>query len=558
MRPVRALFTFATILLLAQCRRSSEGLELDYEISREYVPASQPAEQSEHVLRARACEAKLRQVLAQDAAPGAPRFNSQRLPLLAKAKAEPVLLVDEPEYRDAEPLSIAVQSFRTLLQRTKHPWSALQRLLPHFAMIPKEGRQTLLKDGYLYADDPDLAHAIVSLVSAEHLFGHDEIWVQRGEQLFYAKRQGSRYVLRDGPDRGEPLRLLLLDRVGHGPPPEDSLVRDLRALKYQLHFDQVRLRHVTTEQIVADLRYEKVWVPSVLRSNGARVELECQILSRSMQARVDEIRAQNARRQAAIQALRQPILEQVKERIPFDEPRREYGLQLDGVLRGNWRHAYLTGKNSFAYNGDRYYVFNREGRPYVPQVCVDFLTDTFERLSGTWWNPKGQPRGRSAGKLDYNPSDIVARAQLRKIPGFLEHVRAHPERFELLEIPARERIELGEQAALYEYLTDNQSDYQPGDMVIIRGRTPRDPVEMHYHSFFIYDSDPVTGFPIALAGNAGRASVRVWETEAGRTPKRSIWYRVRPKTEWLESLQVEPLKGDVTQPPPLSPPGNTG
>lgn len=558
MRPVRALFTLATALLLAQCRQSSEGLELDYELSREYVPASHAAEPSEHALRARACEAKLRQVLAREAAPGAPLFDSQRLQILAKAKAEPLILVDEPQYRDEEPVSIAVQSFRTLLQRTKHPWSALKRLLPHFAMIPKEGRQTLLKDGYLYADNPDLAHAIVSLVSAEHLFGHDEIWVQRGEQLFYAKRRGSRYVLRDGPDRGEPLRLLLLDRVGHGSPPTDSLVRDLRTLKYQLHFDQVRLRHVSFDHIVADLRYDKLWVPSVLRSLGPRVELECQILSPSVQARVDDTRRQNARRDAAIQALRQPILEQIKEGIPFDEPRREYGFQLDGVLRKNWRHAYLTGKNSFAYNGDRYYVFNRDGRPYVPQVCVDFLTDTFERLSGTWWNPKGQPRGRTVGKLDYDPTDIVARAQLRKIPGFLEHVRAHPEQFELLDVPTGERIELGEQAALYEYLSANQADYQPGDIVIIRGRTPWDPIEMHYHSFFIYENDPVTGFPIALAGNAGRASVRVWETEAGRTPKRSIWYRVRPKTEWLEAIQAEPMNGAVEQPPPLSPPGNLG
>lgn len=558
MRPVRTLVTLVAVVLLAQCRQDSPVLEPEFELGREYVPASPLAEQSEDVLRARACEAKLREVLAQPAAPGAPRFDSQRLQILAQAKAEPVILVDEPQFRDDEPVSIAVQSFRILLQRTKHPWSALQRLLPHFAMIPKDGRQTLLRDGYLYADTPELARAIVSLVSAEHLFGHDEIWVQRGEELFYAERRGARYVLRDGPDAGEPLQLLVMDRVGYGPPPQDSLVRDLRSLKYQLHFDQVRLRHVTTEQIVADLRYEKIWAPTVLRTNGPRVELECQILSQSMKARVEEIRRDNARRQAVIQALRRPIIEQVKESLPFDEPRREYGHQLDGVLRKNWRHAYLTGKRSYAYNGDRYYVFNRAGRPNVPQVCVDFLTDTFERLSGTWWNSKGQPRSRNVGKLDYDPSDIVARAQLRKVPGFLDHVRAHPERFELLQVPLRERLELGERAAVYEYLLENQADYQPGDIVIIRGKTPWDPIEMHSHSFFIYETDPVTGFPIALAGNAGRARIRVWETEAGRTPKRAIWYRIRPKTEWLEAIQAEPIGDDLKRPPALAQPGSTG
>jgi hypothetical protein len=74
---------------------------------------------------------------------------------------------------------------------------------------------------------------------------------------------------------------------------------------------------------------------------------------------------------------------------------------------------------------------------------------------------------------------------------------------------------------------------------------------MHYHSFFLYERDPITGFPLVLVGNAGRPSLRVWDTEARRTPKRSIWYRIRPRLHWLESVVDSKLGADGT-PAPLS------
>lgn len=74
---------------------------------------------------------------------------------------------------------------------------------------------------------------------------------------------------------------------------------------------------------------------------------------------------------------------------------------------------------------------------------------------------------------------------------------------------------------------------------------------MHYHSFFIYESDPVSGIPIAIVGNAGVPSLRVWNTEMRRTPRRSIWHRVRPQLHWLES--VVPAGGaENIEPAPLA------
>lgn len=511
---------------------------------------------SDHEAARKQCEERLRQVLEEPALPGAPDFETQRLSILTAAKGLPMLLVDTPGH-DETTVSVAVQSFRKLLAETQYPWDVLGRLLPHFLNFPKDGRESLLRDGYLYTSNPDLAHAIVNLVNAEHLFGHDKIWVKRGEELYHAVRKRGRYYFTDGPMQGERVRLVLLDRVGAGPVPQETLLRDIRSLKYRLQFNRAKIRHISAHHLVANLRYGNISVPTVLRSEGTKLSVECEVLSGSLSLEVDEIRKRAARRQRVVQALRQTMLLQIDEQLPFDEPRREFGFQLDGKLRANWRHAYTHNRNSYAFNGDRYRVFDGQGRPLVPQVCVDFLTDTFERTSGTWWRPKGGSRGRDIGALDFNRMDVLTRAKLRRIPGFLAHARENPLDFEIRDVPKGERVPLGERARFLNYLLENRDELQPGDMVMIRGEVPWDATELHSHSFFIYESDPISGIPIAIVGNAGRPSVRNWEVEARRTPRREIWHRVRPTTEWLES--IIPKDAEISGAPlPISPRGNAG
>lgn len=544
---------------LTHCKAVSssvaEGVTPDFKVTPSgYSEESLSPEEQER----RSCEARLAQAMNEPELPGAPKFESQRLEILTKAKALPMLLVDTPRYQDPEDgVSVAVKSFRTLLARTKYPWDVLKRLLPHFVKFPKDGRQTLLRDGYLYADDPDLAYAMVNLVSAEHLFGHDKIWVKRGDDLYHAERRRGRYYFTDGPNQGERVRLLLLDRIGHGAEPQTTLLRDVRALRYRLHFNQAQIQHIGETYIVAKLRYGTLRIPTVLRQDGTRLSVECEVVGPSLKREVEAVRQAAKRRMRVVQALRHTMLDQIDEQLPFDEPRNEYGFQLDGRLRSNWRYAYFHGRESYAFNGDRYWTFDKEGRPLVPQVCVDFLTDTFERTSGTWWRPRGQEPGRNIGGLDYNPMDILQRAKLRRVPGFLDYAKQHADQFEVYDVPKKERIPLGERKLFVDYLLDRSDDYQPGDVVIIRGFTPWDPAEMHYHSFFIYESDPLSGLPLAVVGNAGRPSVRYWEVEARRTPKREIWHRVRPRTEWLEALIPDNAEISTT-PLPISPRGNAG
>ena len=490
----------------------------------------------------RSCETRMRDVLRQPEVPGAPAIEAQRNTFLARTKAEPVLFKERPEYEETK-VPLVLQGYRKMLEGG-NPYGTVSRILEESAQFPKQARDALLKNGYLYAENSELAYALVSLVQPNQLFGHDRIWIERGEQVLHAERRNGRFYYVDGPLEGERVRLLLFDRAGGGDDAPPPLHVDLRALRYELHFDRMQIQRVTNDHVVAHLRYGKTWVPSVIKTEGAHASLECEVMSSGLRAEVEAYREGSARRERAVQMLRRAMLGELDEALPFDEPLHEYGFQLDGSLRTKWLAAYLHRRDKFAYNGDEYRVFDPKGRPLAPQVCVDFLTDTLERTSGTWYVPRGDKPQRQCGKLDFDAMGLD-RQELRRVPGFVKFTTSHPEWFDVID---GKPIELGDKD-FFAYLAERADDFEPGDAVLIKGKTPWDPFHVHFHSFFIYEKDPVTGMPLAVVGNAGRPSIRSWETEVRRTPKRSILQRIRFSTEWLESIAgVEPL-GTV---PPLA------
>jgi hypothetical protein len=493
-----------------------------------------------------ACADRIERALAEPAEPGAPQLEQNRGVVLLYAKAEPVLFVraPEPEKRGSE----ASQTYRTLLRTTSSPWSMLDRLWPVFSQNPELGRAVLLRDGYLYAEKPELAFALVDLVTVQMLFSDKRVWIQRGERLLWAERtKNGRYVFVDGPEQGQRVKLLLFDRIGTGDPPA-PLHRDFRTLRSELGFDRVKVVHLGTEQIVADLHYGSTWVRTLLSARGAHLELACDVPEPGAGQVMASFRAERSRRERALRPLRSAILAGVQEGLPFDEPLTEYGQQ-DGKLRYRWLDAYARGQNDYEFQGDRYYVFNVRGRPLVPEVCVDFVFDSFERASGTWWRPRGEPRGRVVGKVDFSsvPDD-----KRRRATSFIEYAEDHPESFEVDTLAEADRVPFKFPRRLSDFLVNESERFQPGDVVLIRGYAPWDkpwkPRIMHFHSFFVYENDPVSGMPIALAGNPGRPLLQTWQFEAFRTPDRSIWYRVRPKLDWLESV----VAGDDA--PPAGPP----
>ena len=133
-----------------------------------------------------ACTDRIQQALAEPSEPGAPKLDQNRGVVLLYAKAEPVLFTrtPEPENKGSE----AAQAYRQMLRTTSSPWSILDRLWPVFSQNPELGRAVLLRDGYLYAEKPELAFALVDLVTVQMLFSDKRVWIQRGERLLWAER----------------------------------------------------------------------------------------------------------------------------------------------------------------------------------------------------------------------------------------------------------------------------------------------------------------------------------------------------------------------------------
>ncbi|HEV8248078.1 MAG TPA: hypothetical protein VGP93_20025, partial [Polyangiaceae bacterium] len=156
---------------------------------------------------------------------GTPVQGAARALLLLYAKAEPVLFVRTPT---AEAKRNRASGYRSMLRRSTSPWSLIKKLWSVFSADPELARAVLLREGYLYAEKPELAFALVDLVPAQLLFNDQHIWIQRGERLLSAERtRTGNYVFSDGAERGERVRLLLFDRVGSGVTPA-PLHRDLR------------------------------------------------------------------------------------------------------------------------------------------------------------------------------------------------------------------------------------------------------------------------------------------------------------------------------------------
>jgi hypothetical protein len=280
---------------------------------------------------------------------GDPGIQKQRAAMVARAKSEPIVLIRTPKRTEVSP---GVESLRAAFERTDYPWRELKKLRQRFGQRPDVMREILLREGYLYADDPNRAFTLVSQIKPRHLFDEDTIWVHRGKWLMHAKRgdEGDYFFL-DGPEQGKKVRLLHLDRVGVGVVPE-PLHRDFRGLRYRLFFDRARIEHITDRAIVADLRYGSHWVPTLLESHGAELDVVAEAIAPDDAAEVRQARELQERRARAVSALRVAMRQAIDEGLPFDEPKTEVGQQ-DGTLRRLWRSAYAANRNYYKFNDDR-------------------------------------------------------------------------------------------------------------------------------------------------------------------------------------------------------------
>lgn len=501
---------------------------------------------AQRVASNRRCTEKIEAFEREIQAPTTPKLDRYRSQVLARVKGEPVVFERAPLY--SEKASRAAKSYRAALAKTRFPWDVLRHFMPTLRVRPKLARAVMLREGYLYAETPGMARALYEFAVLDDLFDDPKLVLERGSlKLTVTKDEHGKYRYSDGPERGEPARLLLFDRVGPSARQVDKPLHvDVRSASYRFGFDRMKDLRLSDDHLLADVRYGRQFVKTLFERHATELELDCEVIDPGKLDSVLAARSRNQRQIAALSPLRRAMLFQVREKLPFDEPKTEWGQQ-DGHLLSAWERAYSSGEDHYTFNFDRYDVFTENGAPNVPQVCIDFVTHTFERASGTWWRSKGEPRERVTGKLDLDPLIPGSR---RQIYNFLDFVQQNDDAFEVKTLPLMERVPYQLKHRFFEYLIEHRDDFVPGDVVLIRGYAPWDHYSVpHSHAFFVYERDPVTGMPILLAGNAGKPRIQSWEPVMGRTPLRSIRYRLRPKLEWLESV-LEPEAGNV-RPPPL-------
>jgi len=477
----------------------------------------------------RACRERIDRLLAlAGPAPDAGLTPQARARLLAEVKATPVLFVEKPVWT---PHDAVVAGLRRELERSEVPGRPLSRLLARNRHFHAFLRSVLLTEGYLYAETPALGMALGEALTLTDLFKEPEIVIERGGRRLSATRgEDRRYTYVDGPEKGMPARMLLWDRLwvaGAEPGPPRHV--DIEALADELGFDALDLERVTPEGIVVGARYGGLVVPAVLERKGTAVTLGCEIL-KGQAEKVGNARDRARRARRVHDALTAVINDQVIESLPFDEPKTEFG-QEDGKLRQEWRLAYADGRTRYDFNGDRYPVFDEDGRPRVPQVCIDFVFDTLERLGGSWYGRADAPRVRPKGRIDV---DAFALENKRNVEEFIALAERRTDLFELRAVPPEERVPLERRERFFSTLFDRRTEYRPGDIVVILGL--RADEKFHYHSFFVMDADPITGMPTLVAGNSGRPRVRAFAVEMAPAPKRSLFARVRPRLEWLEGV----------------------
>jgi hypothetical protein len=477
-----------------------------------------------------ACRAKIDALRSEPSLPGTPDFDRLRAEILGRARGEPMVFVREPRATPDGELSEAARLTRAALAKAS-AYSRVKSIKSRHRGDRATLRALLLREGYLYSSDPHEALALVTLLDLPTLFDEPTIYLARGHRVRELGRTKGRYPeYRDA--EGHTADLLLGDRVATTRAAlANPLHRDLRALAREIGFDRAELELRTEQALVAKLRFGGAWVHTLLVSQGAELRLDCFDAADGERRRIERWRADDAPRLKALAALHRAVDEQVNEALPFDRPHGEDTEDRDGQLRPEWHWAYLHNIGFFSFDDASYPVFDRDGRPLPPQMCVDFVLDSFERASGTWFHGRGPDVGRVVGHLDFDSFGIKNR---RSVLAFETFAEEHPNLFEHERFQPEERIPFAERSRFFQFLLEHADRFRAGDVVAIRGRKADG--NIHQHAILIEDTDPMTGFPEALADQMSRPRRRTWEGIMAAAPLRSLFFHLRPTNKVLLSL----------------------
>jgi hypothetical protein len=480
------------------------------------------AQQAAGASAAQECARRISAITARKPVHELIKYRENLAQILITSKIVPVVYLALPS-PSADP---EAREIRESLIGTRRPERKLRELVRRHRESRPQLRDALLSEGYLFESRPGVARALVSVLRLADLFDEPRIHLHRGGRLVVLTRDGEEY--RD--EQGNRAKLLLNDRIAV----------DRSDLARPLHFDLDEVRKVTgaigvvplvvgEERVAARLVFPSgLETKAVLESDFPGTEIVCTDADpRELELAMER----SARFWSWMEKLRQTAESMVAERPPFDEPKdEEEGEQEDGHLRQEWLKAYLRGKLRYELREEKYRVYDYRGNPTPPQVCIDFVFDTVERASGTWFRKRGRRPGREKGFLDFSEMEGLLR---RQTPSMLEFASLPETPLERYDIPSSERVPFRRRSEFAAALSRHADQIREGDILVIHGLREED-LERHYHSVLVLRTDPMTGMPMVVADNAGRPRIRPLASAMRSAPRRSVKHRVRINFEWLD------------------------
>jgi hypothetical protein len=493
------------------------------------APLAEPPSDAELL----ACRARWDEVMAAPALPGAGKLDTERVRFLGRARGAMTVFVRMPAVTE-EPVAAAE---RARLAK-ELPGTRIARLVARHKRDKAVLRQVLLREGYLIAEDPDDAFELESRVKLTELFDAPALVLERGEltlELELKTGKNPEYVIARGPEKGRAATVIFGDRIREaGTPASPALHRDVVALAAEQGTDRMEIVRRTESALLIKARFGETWANAVVPSEGAHLSIACLAEPKATRDEIAKHRSENAWRRRAEAALHGAVTALADDRLPFDRPRNETGPDKDGTLRPYWSSAYLSGRTAFEVDGETYAVYREDGRAWPPSVCVDFVLDTFERASGSWYTPLGQRPLRAKGRLDLSSFGIENR---RGVIGFFQFAESRPDLFQVKKLAGKERIPFAQRDAFFQFLLDHADEIRSGDILAIQGLKRDDRV--HQHAILVETTDPLTGFAAGLADHMKNPRRRSWEGIMAEAPKRSLLYRGRPLEPILRPLDPE-------------------
>ena len=477
-----------------------------------------------------ACEAAWKAVENMPEEPGTSQLGERRVSFLGRARGAATLLVREP----TPTASDKAGQERVLLEKAA-VGTRIARTVGKLKYDKETLRDVVLHEGYLWAAEPEDAFELEARVKLTDLFDDPRLVLDRGEETFVLERKAGKspeYVFAEGAQKGKSAKIWFLDRVrAEGGLEGQILHRDILAFTRRTGHDRMTIVRLGERGMLAKLRFGETTARAVIHSHGARLDLACLAEPKAVRERVAAHLATNAWRRNAEANMRGAVSAMLDEALPFDRPREEEGPDRDGLLRPYWLSAYLRGSQAFEVEEKTYQVYLPDGRPHPPQVCVDFVLDSWERASGAWFTPRGEKPQRIKGKLDISAYDPENR---RGVLGFGKFAEENPELFELRKFEGEERIPFAKRDDFFAFLQAHVHELRAGDVLAIQG-IKRDN-RVHQHAILLEELDPLTGFPSGLADQMKAPRRRTWEGIMAEAPKRSLLYRARPRDVIFEKL----------------------